>query len=182
MIVLLTLRSALPTTLKTADAVVPFEPTEVVNDPAGMVFVQVPATGLVTTTLKAHEELGGITVPCAKVTVPNPMVALAVPGLHVVEATEPELTIPEARGYTSVKVEDKVADTSACVLVIVIVSKAVPPAAILAGKKFLEITGVDGVTESLSAAEQTPLLHEVDVFVLVTLDGGEMTAVLVTWV
>lgn len=64
-----------------------------------------------------------------------------------------------------------------------IVSKAVPPAEILATEKLLETDGLDGVTGSLSLAEQTPAKHDTPSgLVLVTLAGGEITAVLVTWV
>ncbi len=174
---MVSVRSALLDTLKDADAVVLFEPTEVTSDPEGMVFVKVPDTELVTTTLNEHEAFGGINVPCAKVTVPNPIVALAVPGLQVVEATEPKLTRPG--GYVSVKVVDKVADTNACVLVTVIVNKVVPPPEILEGEKLLETTGLEGVTRSPSAAEHTPPVHDVAVLAFVTLAGGEITAVLV---
>lgn len=62
---------------------------------------------------------------------------------------------------------------------IVIVRRLVPPAAILAGKKLFEINGLDGVTASESVAEQTPLVQPAAVLVFVTLDGGEITAVLV---
>jgi hypothetical protein len=102
------------------------------------------------------------------------------PKLQLVDATEPKLTSPT--GYTSVKVADKVAESNAFVFVIVMVNKAVPPAAILAGEKFFETRGLDGATKSLSAAEQTPPLHKGAVFVFVTLAGGEITTVLVTCV
>ena len=63
LITLLTLRSALLATPRTADTVALLEPTEVVSEPDGMVFVSDPETELVTTTLKEQEEPGAITVP-----------------------------------------------------------------------------------------------------------------------
>ena len=177
---LLSVKSALLETLKNADMVVLFEPTDVAKEPDGIVLVKVPDAELVTTTLSRHEAFGGITVPCAKVTVPKPIAALAVPGLQLVVATEPKLISPGP--YVSVKVVDKVALTNAWVLVIVIVSSAVPPSVILGTEKFFETSGLEDVTESLSAAEHTPLLQETSLFVFVTLDGGEITAVFVTCV
>ena len=78
----------------------------------------------------------------------------------------------------SVKRADKVADTKACVFEMVIVNKAVPPAFIEPREKLFEIVGRDGETVSISAAVQVPAVQ--DELVLVTLAGGEMTAVLVT--
>ena len=63
-----------------------------------------------------------------------------------------------------------------------IVSKAVPPALIELREKLLETVGREGETVSLSATVQVPPVAVQDAFVLVTLTGGEMTAVLVTWV
>lgn len=62
------------------------------------------------------------------------------------------------------------------------VSKAVPPALIVVGKKVFEMVGLDGETVSISAAVQVPARQEGAELVLVTLTGGEMTAVLVTCV
>jgi hypothetical protein len=64
----------------------------------------------------------------------------------------------------------------------VIVSKAVPPAFIALGEKAFEMVGLDGETVSMSAAVQVPAVQEGAEFVLVTLAGGEMMAVLVTCV
>ena len=116
-------------------------------------------------------------MPCDRVTVPKPIVALAAPGLQLVVATEPKLIRPGP--YVSVKVVDKVALTSACVLVMVIVSSAVPPLTMLGTEKLFATSGLEGVTKSLSAAEHTPLVQDVAVFVFETLEGGEITAVLV---
>ncbi|MDO9406218.1 MAG: hypothetical protein Q7T87_19485 [Polaromonas sp.] len=78
---------------------------------------------------------------------------------------------------------DTVADTSACVLVIVMLSSAVPPALIDGVENVLEMVGRDVVTVSVSPAEQTPAtVQEPDVLVLVTLGGGVIVAILVTWV
>lgn len=62
------------------------------------------------------------------------------------------------------------------------VSKAVPPALMVLSEKVFEIVGLDGETISMSAAVQVPALHDGAEFVFVTLAGGEITAVLVTWV
>lgn len=72
------------------------------------------------------------------------------------------------------------ADTNACVFEMVIVNKAVPPAFIEPREKLFEIVGRDGETVSISAAVQVPAVQDGDELVLVTLAGGEMTAVLVT--
>lgn len=62
----------------------------------------------------------------------------------------------------------------------VMVSRAVPPALIVLGEKVFETTGLEGERVSISAAVQVPAVHDGDEFVLVTLAGGEMMAVLVT--
>lgn len=145
--------------------------------------VKIPELELVTTTVIVQNELGAMTEPAANVTVPRPIVALAAPGLQLVDALEEKLTSPAGiTGYASVNVVNNVAETKACVLVIVIVKRVVPPAAMLDGEKVLEINGLEGVTASISDAEQTPLVQPVAVFVLVTLAGGEITAVFVTCV
>ena len=74
------------------------------------------------------------------------------------------------------------ADVNEWLLVIAMVSKAVPPALIVVGKKVFEMVGLDGETVSISAAVQVPARQEDAELVLVTLTGGEMTAVLVTCV
>lgn len=91
---MLTLKSALLVTPRTADTVALFEPTDVVREPDGIVLVNDPDAELVTTTLSEHDELGGMRVPWARVKVPKPIVALAVPGLQLVDATELKLTRP----------------------------------------------------------------------------------------
>jgi hypothetical protein len=82
----------------------------------------------------------------------------------------------------SVNAALSVAETSAWVLTIEIVSNAVPPAIILLGEKLFEIIGGDRPTVSVSAAVQVPATQDNEEFVFVTLSGGEMTAVFVTWV
>ena len=74
------------------------------------------------------------------------------------------------------------ADVNAWLLVMEIVSKAVPPALIVLGENVFEMVGLDGETVSMSAAVQVPARQEGAELVLVTLTGGEMTAVLVTCV
>lgn len=61
-----------------------------------------------------------------------------------------------------------------------IVKSVVPPALIVLGEKLFEIVGLDKPTVSVSADVQVWLEHEVAELVLVTLGGGEMTAVFVT--
>ena len=74
----------------------------------------------------------------------------------------------------SVKTAVRVAEVSEFVLESVIVKRDVPPTLMFAGEKLFTTVGLDGVTVSMSEAV---LLAA---FVLVTLAGGEMTAVLVT--
>ena len=80
------------------------------------------------------------------------------------------------------KVADKVPDTKAWVLEIVMVSKAVPPALMEVREKLFETVGREDVTLSMSEAVQVPKVQEAEELVLVTLAGGEITAVLVTCV
>ena len=177
---LVTVRSALAKTLRTAVAVAVFVPTDVVSDPDGIVLVIVPPTELVTATETTQLEPWGIKVPVANVREPRPGVEFAVP-IQVVCAEEvAELTRPA--GYRSVNNADSVADTSACVFVIVMVNSAVPPALMLASEKLLEMTGLDGETKSRSWAEQTPAVQDTEGLVLVTLAGGVMETTLLTWV
>jgi len=75
-----------------------------------------------------------------------------------------------------------VADTKAWVLEIVIVNKVVPPAFIALREKLFETVGLESETVSISAAVHVPATQDTDELVLVTLAGGEITAVLVTWV
>ncbi len=178
---LVSVRSALETTLRTAVAVRELVPTEVVNEPDGMVLVKVPDTELVTTVVTVQLDAGGISVPADKVKVPKPAVAAALPALQLVCAAEVALNSPT--GYASVNNADTVADTSAWVFVIVIVSSTVPPALIDANAKLLAIVGLEGETVSISDAEQTPAtVQETDAFVLETLAGGAMDAILLTCV
>ena len=74
------------------------------------------------------------------------------------------------------------ADVSAWLLVMETVSKAVPPALMVLRENAFEMVGLDGETVSISTAVQIPAEQEGAELVLVTLSGGEMTAVLVTWV
>jgi hypothetical protein len=175
-----TVRSALAKTLNTALTVAVFVPTEVVSEPAGIVLVIVPATELVTTTETEQLEPWGMRVPAANVRDPSPGVEFAVPIQLVCATEEVELTKPV--GYRSVNSADSVADTSACVFVIVIVSSAVPPALMLASEKLLETTGLEGETKSRSWAEQTPPVQDPEGLVLLTLAGGVMETTLLTCV
>lgn len=82
----------------------------------------------------------------------------------------------------SVKTDDSVADTSAWVFEIVMVNSVVPPALMELSEKLFETVGLDAETRSISTAVQVPPVQEADEFVLVTLAGGDITAVLVTCV
>ena len=62
------------------------------------------------------------------------------------------------------------------------VSKAVPPALIVAREKVFEMVGLDAETVSISAAVHVPAVQDGAELVLVTLAGGEMMAVFVTCV
>lgn len=62
------------------------------------------------------------------------------------------------------------------------VSKAVPPALMEVREKLFETVGREDVTLSMSEAVQVPKVQEAEELVLVTLAGGEITAVLVTCV
>ena len=75
-----------------------------------------------------------------------------------------------------------VADVSAWLLVMEIVSRAVPPALMVLRENVFEMVGLDCETVSISAAVHVPARQEGAELVLVTLTGGEMTAVLVTCV
>lgn len=75
-----------------------------------------------------------------------------------------------------------VAETSACVFDIEIVKSVVPPALMVLGEKLFEIVGLAGPTVSVSADVQVWFMHEGEELVLVTLSGGDITAVFVTWV
>ena len=108
---LVSVRSATDTTLRTAVAVRELVPTEVVNEPDGMVLVRVPDTELVTTVVTVQLDAGGTTVPDDRVNVPILAVAAAVPELQLVEATDVALTSPT--GYMSVNNAETVADASA---------------------------------------------------------------------
>ena len=72
------------------------------------------------------------------------------------------------------------ASTKVLVLVKVILSVDVPPAAMLTGLKLLEIVGGLAVTVSRSLAEHMPLVQELEGLVLVTPDGGATVAVFET--
>lgn len=176
---LVTCRSALATTLRTAVTELVLVPTEVVREPAGIVLVNVPEAELVTTTLKEQLAPGGICVPDDSVTLVPPGVLPAVP-IQLVTAVE---VLIRPVGKTSLNCDDSVAVARACALVIVIVNSVVPPALMLLLAKLLAMVGLDGVTVSTSPAEHTPApVHEADTLVLVTVAGGVIVATLLTCV
>ena len=171
------------TTAATLNVALPtfeFAPTVVVREPTGIELVIVPVNVLVTTDVTVQEAPGGMTVPTGKVSVPNPALTDGTPATQLVAATELKLTRPA--GYASVNTPDNVAEVCACVLVIVMVSSAVPPARMAPGVNDLLISGRDAVTVSVSVAEQTPPVVVHEGLVLVTLTGGVIVATLTTWV
>lgn len=77
------------------------------------------------------------------------------------------------------KTELKVAETNLLVLVKVMDNKEVPPAGMDAGLNVLDTVGRLAVTVSKSLAVQVPSTQDKALFVLVTLGGGVIEAVLV---
>ena len=63
-----------------------------------------------------------------------------------------------------------------------IVKSVVPPAPMVLNEKLFEIMGLDRPTVSVSADVQVWFKHDGEELVLVTVIGGDMTAVFVTWV
>lgn len=179
---LATVRLTAGVTFNAALTVAVFVPTDVVNDPAGIVLVIAPATELVTTVVTVQTPAGGMVNPAPSVKLLPPAVAVAAPPVQLVSAPVPVFTRPV--GYISVNSAESVADTSAWVFVIVMVSSAVPPALMLASEKLLETTGFDVATRSRSWAEQTPAptVQDAEGLVLVTLAGGVIDTTLLTWV
>lgn len=117
-------------------------------------------------------------MPTATVRVPWPALAAStgdkqvLVGLGVAPFTKPA-------GYTSVNRELNVAVASLWVLVKVITSNDVPPALIPLGEKALETCGKLATTASRSATVQVPAEQPGAAFVLVTVGGAEIDAVLV---
>jgi hypothetical protein len=170
-------RSALGLTVKDAVTVEVLVPKAVVSEPAGKVFV--PDTKLVTTTETEQEDPGGITVPFDTVKDAAPGVAVTVELTQEVDAKGAAELLMLA-GYESKKADVKVADTNWCVLMKVMTKREVPPALIEVGENDLDIVGRLGVIGSESATVQVPVAQPTPV--LVTPEGTEMRAVLVTWV
>ena len=175
-------RSALAVTTRTAVATEVLVPTEVVKEPAAIVLVIVPPNELVTTTVTVQVDACGINVLAARVKEPEPGVAVATAPLQPQVKTEEGGALTKPDGYRSVNSDVSVAETSAWVLVMVIVNKAVPPALIELTEKLFAMVGLDWATVSMSAAVHVWFTQDGDEFVFVTLEGGEITAVLVTWV
>jgi hypothetical protein len=85
---LLGLMLTVAVTLKTALTVNELVPTEVVKEPAGMVFVTVPPVELVTTTVTVQVDDCGIKVPSDRVKEPVLGVAVAEPEIQPVVLTD----------------------------------------------------------------------------------------------
>lgn len=79
---LATLKLTVGTIEIAAVAVKELVPTDVTNDPEGMVFVSVPPTELVTTTVIVQEEAWGISVPAGRESDPTLGAAVATPALQ----------------------------------------------------------------------------------------------------
>ena len=91
--VLLMRRSALGLTVSVAVAVIVLFPTDVVNEPGGIVFV--PLSKPVTTTETEHDAPGGITVPELTLSEDAPCAAVTIEFAHVVAGKgAAELLIP----------------------------------------------------------------------------------------
>jgi hypothetical protein len=181
LVVLKMARSADGLTVNVAVIRVGLAPTEVVNEPAGIVLAACGEVTEVTTAETEQLELGAINVPTGNDNWFTPGVAVTAPAIQVVAArVVVALIIPN--GYTSTKAVLKVAETSLWVLVNVITNNEVPPAVMVVGLKVLETVGRLAVMVSLSGALQVPAMQLVAVLVLVTVAGAEMDAVLVIWV
>jgi hypothetical protein len=176
--VLVMAKSATGETVSVAVTKLGFEPTEVDNDPAGIVLITCGDSIDVTTTETEQLALGGITVPDATVNEPAPAVAEGA-GPEQVETKLVEVALTKPAGYMSVNPALNVADTNLWVFVNVMTSKEVPPALIELGANVLDTCGKLNVTVSLSVAEQVPPTHAVAVFVFVTLAGAVIDAVFV---
>ena len=140
---LVRVRSALEVTTRTAVAAEALVPTEVVKEPTAIVLVTVPPTELVTTTVTVQVEACGINVPAGRVKEPELGVAVATAPLQPLVRTEEGVALTKPAGYRSVNNDVSVAETSAWVLVMVIVNNAVPPELIDPTEKLLEIVGID---------------------------------------
>jgi hypothetical protein len=160
-----------------------FVPTDVDNEPAGIVLSTcgAPLALAVTTTETEQLELGGMTVPLTTVSVLWPAVANTLEFEQLSDALG-VVALAKPVGYRSTKAVLNVADTSLCVLVKVITNNDVPPTLIELGAKVLETSGKLGVTASISATVQVPATQPVATLVFETPDGAEIEAVLVIWV
>jgi hypothetical protein len=170
-------RLACAITVSVAVTVAVLLPTDVVNEPGGMVFV--PLATLVTTVETEHDAPGGITVPRLTLRDVAPAVAVTVELTQVVAGSGAAALVILA-GYRSTKVGVNVAEVNACVLVKVITKSVVPPALMVDGVNDLATAGWLGVMVSVSAAVHVPVPQPAPV--LVTPDGTEIDAVLVTCV
>jgi hypothetical protein len=103
-VVLLTmLRLALALTTNVAVAGFVFEPTEVANDPAGMVLGGIPPVTLVTTAETVQLPPGGIPVPCGTSKLAADAVAKGdVLTIHEVATSDAE-ALNKPVGYASIK-------------------------------------------------------------------------------
>jgi hypothetical protein len=165
-------------TPNTAVAGAGLEPKPVVKEPAGIVFATPGEELDVTTTETEQLALAGMTVPIGSERLLPPPAAIGAPAAQVVAAKGGEALINPG-WYWSVNTELKVADTKRLVLVKVMTNKDVPPAGIEAGLNVLVTLGRLGFTASTSVAAHTPAIQRGEAFVLVTLGGGVMEAVLV---
>ena len=177
-IVIAMARSATGLATTTAVAVFAFEPTDVTKDPDERTFVSVPETELVTTDVITQLEPGDITVPVGSDKDPAPAAAVTEPDVQPTLLATAGVVFTKPTGYVSVNCALRVADVRALVLDIVIDRRAVPPTLILVTEKLLDTVGVDWVTASMSETVHVPPAQAA--LVLVTLTGGDTTAVFVT--
>ena len=147
-------KSAIAFTAKEAVTVAEFAPSEVVNEPAAIVLVTVPANKLVTTAVIVQLEPCGIKVPTGSDSDEPLATAVADPKKQPVVVVTAGEALTNPPGYASMNAFVRVAETSGFVLLIVIVNKAVDPALMVLGEKLFETAGLESPTVSVSDAVQ----------------------------
>lgn len=180
-VVLVIAKSAAGFTTSVAVTKLGLAPTEVVKEPAGMVLATCGVEVEVTTADTEQLALGAISVPVASDNCVPPGAATGAGPLQVL-ATSGVAALNKPVGYSSTKAALKVAVVNLCVFVKVMTSSEVPPALIVLGLNVLDTVGKLAVTVSISAAVQVPAAQPAAELVLVTPSGGDIEAVLVTWV
>ena len=180
-VVLVIAKSAAGFTMSVAVIKLALAPTEVVKEPAGMVLASCGVLVEVTTADTEQLALGAISVPAASDSCVPPGAAVGAGPVQVVAASG-VAALNKPAGYSSTKAGLKVAVVNLCVFVKVMTSSEVPPASMVLGLNVLDTVGKLALTVSISAAVQVPAVQPAAELVLVTPSGGEIEAVLVTWV